>query len=438
VRSDAEDFGSADADGGEADRRARATPRWFLPSYKTATPDDIAEHYRSRRVELLPPRASHDIVRPLRMARAGFRHAYGEPDDPHDWPAMRHERPATRSLRRRRPDDDAAHDFDDERRSPRRSSEFEVPGRSSAGVWLYVLAGTTAMLAGGLLGYGVSHYRTGLGQTELATAPPPPPAAAPIAAAAVATGKTAASARKPVATAALDVADAAGERNAMIPLALSVAAAGGQDLVLKLTGLPPSAYLTAGRRAAADAWQVDAHELAGLKLVVTEISRPKFDLAVAAYEAKSGELAAPVKELTVAIADPVQIEPAAAVPEVAVVKPAAPKLAEEAAPLAFPKPPPAAAGPSQEAMNLMTKGDILLKSGDMAMARQFYERAFAEGATAAAIGAGKTYDPVVYGELNVQGLKPDPARALEWYERASAAGHRDVEAAIAALKEAAP
>src|SRR5207344_1768539 len=68
----------------------------------------------------------------------------------------------------------------------------------------------------------------------------------------------------------------------------------------------------------------------------------------------------------------------------------------------------AAAEPPGEAEGLLAKGDILLKSGDMAMARQFYERAFAEGSSAAAIGAGKTYDPVVYADLKVQGLKPDP------------------------------
>ncbi len=72
------------------------------------------------------------------------------------------------------------------------------------------------------------------------------------------------------------------------------------------------------------------------------------------------------------------------------------------------------------------------------MARRFYERAFAEGSTEAAIGAGKTYDPVVYAELKVHGLQPDPVRAMEWYVRASSAGNTEAAAAIKALKQAKP
>jgi TPR repeat protein len=87
-----------------------------------------------------------------------------------------------------------------------------------------------------------------------------------------------------------------------------------------------------------------------------------------------------------------------------------------------------------EAADLVRKGDVLLKSGDLAAARQFYERAYAQGAAAGAMGVAKTYDPVVFAELNVQGIVPDPAKAMEWYKRAEDQGLPDAASAIEALQ----
>jgi len=177
-------------------------------------------------------------------------------------------------------------------------------------------------------------------------------------------------------------------------------------------------------------------------------------VAVAAFEAKTGELAAPIKEMTVAIDDAnLTIAPAAALPENVMIKtaeqsqalaateaPEQTKAVEQSealvpAEVAQPKEQQIASVEPQ-AQNLLAKGNILLKSGDLGMARQFYERAFAQGSSEAALGAGKTYDPAVYAELKVHGLKPDPALAMEWYLRASAAGNTDAAAAIETLKRA--
>ena len=59
------------------------------------------------------------------------------------------------------------------------------------------------------------------------------------------------------------------------------------------------------------------------------------------------------------------------------------------------------------------------------------------GAVEAAVGVGRTYDPVVYEQLKVTGLKPDPLLAMEWYMRAGNAGSSEAMAAIEALKTAA-
>ena len=229
------------------------------------------------------------------------------------------------------------------------------------------------------------------------------------------------------------VADASGALNSMIPLILRAEpGAEGQSLALRLSGLPEDAYLTAGTREAGNSWLLDPGQEQNVKLVVPKAGKPKFDVEVAAIETGTGELAAPVKELTVAIDEAkLVVEPANAPPETAIVQGGigsrqdlpAQGPADDAALAAAP-----------EAADLLRKGELLLKSGDLAAARQFYERAYAQGAAAGAMGAGRTYDPVVFADLNVQGIAPDPAKAMEWYKRAESQGLADAASAIEALQ----
>ncbi|MGH6855426.1 MAG: hypothetical protein ACREDN_08400, partial [Aestuariivirga sp.] len=300
----------------------------------------------------------------------------------------------------------------------------------------YVIVGLAAVVAGGLLGYGATHYKAiGAKAEEIASL------IRPSVESVAETGSVTVVVKKSIATATLDVSDVSGAANSMIPLMLRAEpAVAGQELILKLSGLPQSAYLTTGTKAEDNAWQLAAADAKDIKLVVPASSQPSFDVAVAAFEAKTGELAAPIKEMTVAIDNTgVLVAPAAALPETVTIKTAEQSDALEVAAIPVPREQLAAATDSQtEAQSLLSKGDILLKSGDLGMARRFYERAFAQGAIEGAIGAGKTYDPAVYAELKVQGIKPDPVRAMEWYMRASAEGSPDAAAAIETLKQAAP
>ncbi len=65
---------------------------------------------------------------------------------------------------------------------------------------------------------------------------------------------------------------------------------------------------------------------------------------------------------------------------------------------------------------------MLMKTGDLIIARQFYNRAFQMGAAEGAMGVAKTYDPTVFAEMKVQGITPDAVKAAEWYEKAKAGG----------------
>jgi hypothetical protein len=113
------------------------------------------------------------------------------------------------------------------------------------------------------------------------------------------------------------------------------------------------------------------------------------------------------------------IEPASAPPDTAVIKSAEASAIPEALP---------------EAGDMITKADGLLNSGDIASARQFYLKANELGDPNGAFGVGRTYDPLVFTALNVQGLKPDPVKAAEWYQKALDGGVGAAKNALASLK----
>jgi hypothetical protein len=242
--------------------------------------------------------------------------------------------------------------------------------------------------------------------------------------------------KKPVPTASLEVADAAGETNSFIPLALSAQPAElGSDILLKISGIPEGAYLTSGRKEEDKIWALTLAELKDLKLVVPEAQEPKLDLAVAAFEPTTGELAAPVKTLTVALSD-VVVQPTSAPPP------------SQTAPVASGKPGHPAPIPLPDSMTmaslqptgasatreLVREGDALLKSGDVRQARLSYEKAWAGGSPAGAYGLARSYDPLVLSSLALRNDKPDKAKALEWYERAATAGHSGAADSIVRLR----
>lgn len=216
--------------------------------------------------------------------------------------------------------------------------------------------------------------------------------------------------KKEVSMASLDVNDARGTLNSMIPLMLHAAAADAATPIdIKISGLPPSAYLSAGKRSGDSDWTVQASEIEGLKLVVPAADQPKLDLEVAALDQKSGALAAPVKSVSIAL----DAEPKAVAPDNVLIQPVS-------------APPESSGGNSNNAtsngLDYLAKGDALMKTGDIASARQFYMKASELGNPKGAYGVARTYDPKVFAELNVQGLQPDATQAADWYKKAAAAG----------------
>jgi hypothetical protein len=282
--------------------------------------------------------------------------------------------------------------------------------------------------------------------------------------------------KKPIATATLDVGDVTGSLNSAIALPLRAdPASAEQDLSIRLTGLPGNAILTPGRKVSEHTWVLKDEDLASARLIVPDSDTPVFDISVAAIETSTGELAAPVREMKLALRDippsqkpveamasvnqsvvtqstsagtalpvstaetaampaqpaaRVQITPANAAPEA----PGSTKAFSVAAVSPIPpadKPTVITPPPSPIATGLLQKGDVLFKAGDLMMARQFYLRAHDLGAAEGALGVARTYDPAVFKELKVEGLLPDAAQAREWYRKASLTGLPEAVNALA-------
>lgn len=250
--------------------------------------------------------------------------------------------------------------------------------------------------------------------------------------------------KKPVSTATLQVADVSGETNSFIPLALHAEPGGlDKDMLLKISGVPEGAYLTSGHRQDDQIWALSLAETRNVKLMVPKAREPEIDLAVAAFEPSTGELAAPVKTMTVALRD-VVVEPTSAPPPglATLSAPAASAAlpgANASAPLAIPAPQSvtlALATPeTAETRQLIGKADQLLGSGDVQSARKAYERAWGnDGSAAAAFGIARSYDPLVLAALARNNGTANKDEAVRWYQRAAAGGSADAAAAIVRLQ----
>ena len=85
------------------------------------------------------------------------------------------------------------------------------------------------------------------------------------------------------------------------------------------------------------------------------------------------------------------------------------------------------------AQRLVEIGDRHMAQGNIAIARQYYIRAANLGLAIAAMKMAETQDPNELARWNVRGLKPDPADAKRWYQRALELKASEAEARLRRL-----
>jgi hypothetical protein len=109
------------------------------------------------------------------------------------------------------------------------------------------------------------------------------------------------------------------------------------------------------------------------------------------------------------------------------VAPANAPVPEPNAPAAIALTPPTSGFSGAEMAELLAHGDSLLRNGDIASARLFYERAAGAGDGRAALRLGATFDPEFLGRLGPSKLQANSAEARLWYNRARDLGAVDAK-----------
>ncbi len=85
--------------------------------------------------------------------------------------------------------------------------------------------------------------------------------------------------------------------------------------------------------------------------------------------------------------------------------------------------------------DLIAHGQKMIDVGYFAGARAYFRRATEAGSGEAALLLSATYDPEFIEKVGAQGIRPDPAEARAWYERAKQLGVEGADEKLTALKE---
>jgi hypothetical protein len=242
----------------------------------------------------------------------------------------------------------------------------------------------------------------------------------------------------------LVVEDISGQPGSEIPLRIEIAQSDTEEYsFLMFRGLPAEISLSAGFRLK-DSWAVSLRDLANLALVSPPNFESRFQIEVLLIKGRNTPADSRVMSVTL------QRSPSAAPPAVASaarqeaasqrILTAAPPEAVEPEPRVEPAPPSIAPAQtkkltiSPETENAMLdRATEMLSLGDVSSARLLFEHLAKKGSGRAAMSLARTYDPAFFGSINTRGLKPDPAKAKQWYTTAAELGQDEARSRLSAL-----
>jgi hypothetical protein len=194
---------------------------------------------------------------------------------------------------------------------------------------------------------------------------------------------------------------------------------------VRMRGLPPSVSLTEGHAIAPGSWAVPLFALSNLKANIPAGMSGRSDFVVTLLGPDGTQLAEAKSALVIGAATtPAEKSSGDARPPSPV-----PAMRPQA-------PPRAAELPPQEkarADRLLAKGEEYFTSGNIAAARDFFERASDIGLATAALRLAATYDPAELQRAEAKGIVADRALARKWYERARELGAPEAVERLARL-----
>jgi hypothetical protein len=218
---------------------------------------------------------------------------------------------------------------------------------------------------------------------------------------------------------------------ALLPIEVGPAASLPANSFVRVRGLPLSVSLTDGHAIAPGSWAIPLFGLPLLKANVPAGVSGRTEIVISLVGI-DGALLAETRTVLV-------VEPTAPPPPRAAAEPAQKSLGFVAPPPPVPAPwtdrrlQPPLAEEKARAERLLARGEEYFVDGNIAAARDFFERAAEAGLAAAALRLAASYDPTELQNLQVQGVASDRALARKWYERARELGAPEAVERLARL-----
>src|SRR5262245_1030907 len=190
---------------------------------------------------------------------------------------------------------------------------------------------------------------------------------------------------------------------------------------IRLRGLPASVSLSDGYSIGPGSWAVPLQGLSTLRAIIPAGVSGRSELTISLVSVEGTLLA----EVRIAFV----VGPSAMMAPADSQRPSTTLLAPRPSPARplLPRAPELSPEEKERAEKLVAQGERFLAQGNVAIARQFFQRAADAGFAAAAVRLASTYDPGELSRLQVQGVLPDRAEAKKWYERARELGAPEAE-----------
>jgi len=196
---------------------------------------------------------------------------------------------------------------------------------------------------------------------------------------------------------------------------------------IRLRGLPASVSLSDGYSIAPGSWAIPLQSLPMLRAIIPAGVSGRSELTISLVSV-DGTLLAEVRTAFVVGPSAMMAPADSQRPSTTLLQPR-PSPARPLLPRAPELPP----DEKERAEKLVAQGERFLSQGNVAVARQFFQRAADAGFAPAAVRLASTYDPGELARLRVQGVVPDRAEAKKWYERARDLGAPEAEERLAKL-----
>jgi len=202
---------------------------------------------------------------------------------------------------------------------------------------------------------------------------------------------------------------------------------------VSLRGLPSQVSLTQGHLVSPGLWAVPLSALPTLRAWIPADISGQVEIAIRLI-GMDGRLLAQATTALVVEPNPAQPPgPTGPVPPVVARQPPPSGVGQGGGIQTAPGPAELSSAERTRAEHLLARGVDYLAAGNVAAARDFFERAAEIGLAAAALRLAATYDPVELPRLKVHGVVADLALARKWYERARDLGAPEAGSHLARL-----